>query len=310
MPYFNCNMIPEKVEHTGAQILHSAPHKKEIQEISLLFQAVGIEHQIERAEGQFILKILEKDRAAAEAELRHYQIENKNWPRRPEKKSENDSRSTPAFLIVSAFFIFFQVTGPWSMHSPWFIAGMNDATAIKQGGEWFRLITALTLHADLSHLLGNCLLGGFLLHFFLKNSGYGIGIFAVFLVGAAGNGLNVYFRSSPHLSVGFSTAVFGMLGMMVFISYVHNKESRSRYYSPLIPFFAALALLALLGTSGERTDLGAHFFGFVTGIFAGCLVAAPYITRLRQVHFIQLFFFSFTIFLVLKCWLKAYAAIT
>ncbi len=300
-------MVLEKVEHTALLIVYRSSHKEEIQDISLLLQAVGIRHQIERIEGQFLVKILEKDQTAAEAELTHYQIENKNWPLRPDKTFENDSHPTPAFLIVSALFIFFQVTGPWSMHSPWFIAGMSDANAIKEGGEWFRLITALTLHADLPHLLGNCLLGGIFLHFFLKNSGYGIGTFAVFLVGATGNGLNVYFRNDPHLSVGFSTAVFGMLGMMVFISYVHNKEQRSRHYSPLIPFCAALALLALLGTSGERTDLGAHFFGFVTGIFVGYLLASSYIFRLRQVHFIQLLFFSITVFLVLKCWMRAYA---
>jgi hypothetical protein len=34
---------------------------------------------------------------------------------------------------------------------------------------------------------------------------------------------------------------------------------------------AALALLVLLGTEGKNTDLGAHFFGFISGIIIGLI---------------------------------------
>jgi len=34
---------------------------------------------------------------------------------------------------------------------------------------------------------------------------------------------------------------------------------------------AALALLAILGTEGKNTDLGAHLFGFVYGSFLGLI---------------------------------------
>lgn len=36
-----------------------------------------------------------------------------------------------------------------------------------------------------------------------------------------------------------------------------------------LPIAAALALLVLLGTDGERTDLGAHLFGFLFGCVFG-----------------------------------------
>ncbi len=44
-----------------------------------------------------------------------------------------------------------------------------------------------------------------------------------------------------------------------------------------LPLAAGVALLADLGTGGERTDLGAHAFGFILGIAvsAGLLVAEP-----------------------------------
>ena len=42
----------------------------------------------------------------------------------------------------------------------------GDSAAILNNFQLYRLVTALTLHADIVHLLGNCFLGGFLLHFF------------------------------------------------------------------------------------------------------------------------------------------------
>ena len=47
--------------------------------------------------------------------------------------------------------------------------------------------------------------------------------------------------------------------------WMYMKMSR-RWYLPLA---AALALLALLGSGGENTDLGAHLLGFATGILLG-----------------------------------------
>jgi hypothetical protein len=39
----------------------------------------------------------------------------------------------------------------------------------------------------------------------------------------------------------------------------------------LLPVAAALALLAILGTEGKNTDLGAHLFGLVYGGFLGLI---------------------------------------
>ncbi len=46
-----------------------------------------------------------------------------------------------------------------------------------------------------------------------------------------------------------------------------------------LPLGAGLALLSMLGSGGERTDLMAHLFGFMTGLilgaFYGVLVKQP-----------------------------------
>src|SRR5205823_3241225 len=54
-----------------------------------------------------------------------------------------------AFALVAFFF----VTGERS-DNRWFALGSADA-ARMHGGEWWRALTALTLHADLAHVASN-----------------------------------------------------------------------------------------------------------------------------------------------------------
>ena len=53
----------------------------------------------------------------------------------------------------------------------------DNLRAILDGGEWYRLATALTLHADIVHLLSNCLLGAVVIHYLLGLTGNGIGLY-------------------------------------------------------------------------------------------------------------------------------------
>ena len=48
---------------------------------------------------------------------------------------------------------------------------------------------------------------------------------------------------------------------------LHFRSNLRRSW--LLPLAAALGLLALLGASGENTDIGAHLFGFLAGIGLG-----------------------------------------
>ncbi len=73
-----------------------------------------------------------------------------------------------------------------------------------------------------------------------------------------------------HHFVGFSTAVFAVIGMLSMVSHHHQKRRIGFHF--LMPFMAGAALLAMLGSSGERTDLGAHLFGLVSGLAIGRLL--------------------------------------
>ena len=113
--------------------------------------------------------------------------------------------------------------------------GAGNSQAILERFQWYRLITALTLHADIIHLLNNCILGGFLLHFFFLLTGSGLGLFALLLAAAAGNYINVVLHGPGHLFVGFSTAVFAVIGLLSMLRYAENHQTiGSHVFVPLM----------------------------------------------------------------------------
>ena len=71
----------------------------------------------------------------------------------------------PTLLCMAALAIFFACTGPWTEGNPWFATGAVDSLAIVQG-QWWRLVTALTLHADFNFKTLILLCQKFLFKFF------------------------------------------------------------------------------------------------------------------------------------------------
>ena len=131
-------------------------------------------------------------------------------------------------------------------------------------------MTGLTLHADTVHIFGNVIIGGAMVHFLCRLLGYGLGWFLILVSGILGNFLNILMHGPHHNSVGFSTAIFGTIGILAGYQTVTRKAAAIREI--LRPLAAGAGLLALLGTGGPRTDLGAHFFGLLTGAVLGALL--------------------------------------
>jgi membrane associated rhomboid family serine protease len=164
---------------------------------------------------------------------------------------------------------FFAITGPRAAGSAWFGAGAAEAERVLHG-EWWRTITALSLHADSAHVLSNVGVGAFVVGAVMRSEGVGFGAALVLASGTAGNWINAWAHHTLHSSVGFSTAVFGAIGILGGLTYMQRRRLPSR-----LPAWTALAgslaLLALLGTGGERTDLFAHLFGALAGVGLGLL---------------------------------------
>ena len=79
---------------------------------------------------------------------------------------------------------------------------------------YWRCITALTLHADAQHFFGNLLFGGLLLGLAARRMGLGLALLLAVLAGTLGNAANALYRPPSHVSLGFSTAVFSLAGII------------------------------------------------------------------------------------------------
>ena len=272
---------------------------------SLVLSAVDITHRIHMHSTTrmeiFVTRSMEEK---ALHELAAYAVENQE----PPELQKGEADFIPTFramapLLIGSLVLMYGVTGDWQPDSYWFIQGAGDSRAILEDYQFYRLITPLTLHADLVHLLSNSILGLFLLHFFFHLTGNGIGLTALLLSSASANLLNVMVHGPGHLFVGFSTATFSVIGMLCTMNYI-GRSSRFRLLF-LMPIMAGLALLAMLGSSGARTDLGGHLFGLLCGLTYGNLVRLPFFSTLRTSFIGQSLLGTVAIIVLLWCWLIA-----
>ncbi len=273
----------------------------DLEAMGLVLDAVGIEYSYDDRSGALLVAAADVERAR-----RHWQDycqENLAWPAPPPARPATQPGTPPTLGMMALLTIFFFHTGPWRNGSRWFEQGAVNADAILEQGQWWRLITALTLHADLVHLAGNCLIGGLVTHLLCKVLGYGSGWLLLLLAGAGGNLLNVILRQGDHFSVGLSTSVFAAIGILTGLQIVRFRTRSIR--ECLLPLGAGAGLLAFLGSEGVRTDLGAHLFGFLVGIGLGAIACLAGMAEKTVRPARQLFLLALTLATVLICWLIA-----
>lgn len=153
----------------------------------------------------------------------------------------------------------------------WFAAGRVDGNLIR-AGEWWRTITALTLHAGVRHLLGNLVFGVFFGIFAGRLLGSGVAWLSIVVAAALGNAANTLLLDSTHRSIGASTAVFATLGLLAGYVWRGQLMAQDRWPTRYGPVIGGLALLMFTGTGDENTDIGAHLLGFVCGFAIGMLL--------------------------------------
>lgn len=269
---------------------------------SLVLHSAHIKHELKPYGGGWTVSVAEDMVATAVGELEAYEYENKNWPppkNEPEGLLSFRNRRPPTLLLMGALLVFFSETGPWSSKGVWFQAGAVDSVRIKAHAEWWRLVTGLTLHADAVHVMGNVVIGGIIIHFLCKILGSGLGWFLVVLVGLTGNAMNIAVRDAAHLAVGFSTAVFGGVGLLSGLEMRRGFNAKAM----LLPFGAGVSLLAMLGAEGARTDLGAHLWGLLCGIGTGFALASfPSFLKWSATVPRQFFFFATAAAIVVCSW--------
>lgn len=273
----------------------------QIETFSLVLSAVGIDHRFN--EDRSVLLVAEEDLQSAIFHLTQYRLENLDWPPPPPPPRTIHPHTPHTVLLMALLALFYGYTGPWSTTSRWFVQGAVDGAAILEHGEWWRLATALTLHADLVHLAGNCLLGGGLIHLLGETLGYGLAWLLLVTNGMAGNLLNVVVRQQPHLSLGFSTALFAAIGL--FSGHQAGQGRNRSRRALLLPLGAGAGLLAFLGTEGVRADLGAHLFGFASGFSCGLLLDPCGLVERCRRSGLQALLFGLAMAIPLTCWVLA-----
>ena len=149
---------------------------------------------------------------------------------------------------------------------------LNSSQGVVDNLEIYRPFTALFLHGDMEHLMGNVVFG--MIFFLLASNSFGPlrGWFLIMLSGFLGNALNaVIHHPDVFRSLGASTAVFGALGLLVGtgLDVAWRERSYRRGLQAFVPLLAGLMLFSIHGIGGPGTDVMAHILGLFFGIVLG-----------------------------------------
>ena len=262
------------IELRMTSIIGLPASRQQAEQWSLVLRAANIPCEIEFEKRSWVIKVSPLHEKKALQEIAAFMDENSNWPPQSSRQRVQVPVLTryqpPTILMMGGLVLFYVITGPWSGASTWFTQGAVSGKQILENGQWYRLVTALTLHADVVHLFGNILTGGVLVHFLCRLLGNGLGWFLILAAGVLGNLMNIFLQGTDHNSVGFSTAIFGAIGILSGYQAVSRRSAALKEI--LLPLAAGAGLLAFLGAGGQRTDLGAHFFGLLAGAVLGSLL--------------------------------------
>ena len=161
-------------------------------------------------------------------------------------------------------------------------AAVDHWTGGIVGGEWWRLLSSMFLHAGLIHLG----LNSYVLWIFGNEIERQIGrltTLAVFLVtGVFAGATSFAFAPGFRVAVGASGAIFGLVGAYVAYNYLrrHHVMAQARLRSAL----GMLAINLVIGFSIPLIDWRAHVGGVVAGLIAGFAVDPSRPVGLRRVY--------------------------
>ncbi|TVQ96429.1 MAG: rhomboid family intramembrane serine protease [Desulfovibrionales bacterium] len=244
---------------------------------ALVLAAAGIPYRFRRSGWGWTLEVLERDAPRAALEIEQFNLEN---PLLEDHRQLASQSSPPAPLTLTGvaaallLLVFHLVTSRDGAHEAMIMEAGAHAARILDG-EYWRTVTALTLHADARHLAGNMLGIAVFGTLVCRRVGVGAAWLLIVLAGAGGNLLNAWLHQTGFISIGASTAVFAAVGLLGGVRVFPMEGTRgsagteqSGFRAWLLPMGAALGLLAMLG-SDVQTDIGAHLMGCVVGFALG-----------------------------------------
>ncbi len=253
----------------AAEIYRSS--RKDCTRQGLALDAAGIPYQIRQESGEFIIIVTASFASQARTEIDAYARENQASPSDQRTFLTQGSGWKGVFGYAGVLTLMFVLQHQNISNGGWFEAGKANAGLIHQG-EWWRAVTALSLHSDLKHLISNIVFGGLIGLFAGQVLGSGLAWISIMIAGATGNLFNAWVRDPQHISIGASTAVFAAFGIVAAFASIRRQHLRASKFARYTPVVGAVILLSYLGTSGERTDVFAHIAGFLAGLLLGALL--------------------------------------
>jgi rhomboid protease GluP len=254
-------------------------------ERAFVLTAVLIANEIVEDGAQFALCVGQREAAHATHHLHQYEEERRR-PRLKAPPLKLHANAWRGSLIYALLLIAVSVVAA----GHWFMTDLFDAGATSSAGmgagQWWRAWTALTLHWDLEHLLGNLGAGALFGYFAAQQLGNGRAWLLITLGAGIANLIEATIVSDGYVSAGASTAVFATVGLIA----AHAWRQRRAFISPgwrrIAPLIGGIMLLVWLGTEGEHTDVVSHGLGFVCGAGLGALgvsrIGTAWLERLSQ----------------------------
>src|SRR4051794_300284 len=193
----------DQPEPSADQVLRATASPTLANDWSLVLASAGINHSIVEGGGAFSLVVGAEDAATAGAALAAFDLESvpKVVPPAPDL-----GPSALGVVAGAALLAMFLVTrsGLARVGADWSEVGRVSGEEILHG-QWWRVVTALTLHADVMHLVGNVIACLIFVSAVGRWLGPGLGALLVVGCAAVANGLDVvWHRHEPFASLGAS----------------------------------------------------------------------------------------------------------
>lgn len=264
---------------------------------AFMLMAVGIDSEIDAVAEGFALYVEQPMLAHARHHLWQYEQERQRTAPAPKFEPQPGAwRGSLIYMVLLLVppFVFAQ---HWIRGDPYLFAVLDPARVMA--GEWWRAVTALTLHWDAAHLVGN-LGGGALLGYCAAQVwGSARAWLLILLAAVVANLVEAAIGMRGYVSAGASTAVFAALGLVAASAW----RARGRHFASWArwaPLAAGVALLGFFGAGSSVqvagmpqrevfpleddgiTNVVSHLLGFVFGVLAGALVTTQPGARLLR----------------------------
>lgn len=241
-------------------------HQQALNDVAFVLTALAVPFKVQQWDEDWLLYVPQAQAAYASEQLDLYFSENAPVRYRPPDSPAIDSgwAGVLGYLLVLWAAPWFE---SWVLYN-WREAGVMSAGLVIDG-QWWRTITALTLHSGFAHLLSNSAFGALFGSLAARQLGSGMAWFLILLAAALANACNAWWQPEAFRSIGASTATFAALGLLAAVVWRRGFFKNRDWRRSFAPIFAAIAMVAFTGVGGENTDVFAHFFGFGCGLLVG-----------------------------------------